>query len=890
MAIEKIDLLSNKREAKKATGGDYVFVVEAVDAKGATIKNVDNDTVAIQGNAADYIVKATGAGVIVTKNLDGLTGAELKAAKQFKLTITLQKENAKKGVDAGVVKLAFADGSVDLTRDGKNIVVDGTDIVISKKAKDAAALEIVNADETFDNQVPADDNGGEPQQPSQTFTLTTGTDNFAGTDKSEAINGSINTLTANDRLIDSSTADSDVLNVELLGGATVPSSVEIKNVENLNFNVLSGTATVDAGNFAGYKSIASVGTGTLTLNNLSDKSAELVVKGNASLNVTHATAAVAGANDNVNVTLDSATGGTVTVGANVETVTLTTKGAAAVLDNFTSAATTTVVIKGGQGFTLGTPAAGFATATTIDAREAGKAAFTSSAAGSVAILTGAADDTITRAVNFAAADLFNLGAGNDTLVMSTATTSANKASFVGVENVVFKAATSGIDMSNADKAAALTFEGGAAIDAKGLAAGSTIASTKVVASTVDVAFRDAVKGEATTLNLAKGASGLVTVTNIKNLTVDFAEASPGSIALDATANGTEVTTDLTINAKGAISTGAITNAGELKNLTINAQAAVTTAALTAGKLETLAVNNTSNAALVILGNVTATNTAGITSVKLDAAGGAITTGVIQNSGAIKDVTVSGSKNVTTVLTSTTANVDKVVSTATGDNSITITNAGTANAAGSTVTLGDAALGKANTLIITGTAVNNTVTGGSGVDKITISSTGNDTVNAGAGNDEISVAGGANTLTGGAGADKFIFTGGVGAVDAAALAAKHTVITDFSGLAGNKDVIDFGATAVTVGATAAGVTVSVDGLITNWGTNASSTLAEKITAAAAVTASAANQAVAFAHEGKSYLFVNDATATVGTGDTLIQLTGVTLSAGFTLTAGDITNFA
>lgn len=456
---------------------------------------------------------------------------------------------------------------------------------------------------------------------------------------------------------------------------------------------------------------------------------------------------------------------------------------------------------------------------------------------------------------------------------------------------MFKTAASGIDMSNADKAAALTFEGGAAIDAKGLAAGSTIASTKLAASTVDVAFRDAVKGEATTLNLAKGASGLVTVTNIKNLTVDFAEASLGSIALDATANGTEVTTDLTINAKGAISTGAITNAGELKNLTINAQAAVTTAALTAGKLETLAVNNTSNAALVTLGAVTATNTAGITSVKLDAAGGAITTGVIQNSGAIKDVTVSGSKNVTTLLTSTTANVDKVVSTATGDNSITITNAGTANAAGSTVTLGDAALGKANTLIITGTAVNNTVTGGSGVDKITISSTGNDTVNAGAGNDEISVAGGANTLTGGAGADKFIFTGGVGAVDAAALAAKHTVITDFSGLAGNKDVIDFGAN-VTVGTTAvaAGVTVSAAGLITNWGTNASSTLAEKITAAAAATAGAANEAVAFAHEGKSYLFVNDATAAVGAGDTLIQLTGVTLSAGFTLATGDITNFA
>jgi Ca2+-binding RTX toxin-like protein len=240
-------------------------------------------------------------------------------------------------------------------------------------------------------------------------------------------------------------------------------------------------------------------------------------------------------------------------------------------------------------------------------------------------------------------------------------------------------------------------------------------------------------------------------------------------------------------------------------------------------------------------------------------------------------------------------VDKVVSTATADTSITITNAGTAGEAGSTVTLGDAALGKSNTLNITaGTDTNNTVTGGTGVDNITIASAGADTINAGAGNDTISVAGGANNLTGGAGKDTFTFTGGVGAADAAALAAKHTVITDFKGTAADKDVLDFGATAVTIADTVGGVTISAGGLITDFGANASTTLAEKITVAALVTnAATANDAVAFVHEGLSYLFVEgtgDNTAVDAT-DTLIELTGVSLSAGFEVSGGgDIINFA
>jgi len=236
--------------------------------------------------------------------------------------------------------------------------------------------------------------------PGQTFTLTTGADNFALTNSDDTVNGTFSTLTVNDRIIDNTTTDKDVLNVELLGGASVPTTVEIKNVETLNFNVLSGAPTVDATNYSGYNTVANTGTGTLALTNLKSTSAEYVMKGaTGGLDLDFATAAVAGT-DTVNVTLDGTTSGTLTVGIGVENVVLTTKNSAATLTDFTGTATT-VAIKGGQGFKLDA-ANSFATATTIDAREAGKAEFKSSATAAVAILTGASDDTVTRKVDFAA--------------------------------------------------------------------------------------------------------------------------------------------------------------------------------------------------------------------------------------------------------------------------------------------------------------------------------------------------------------------------------------------------------------------------------------------------------------------------------------------------------
>lgn len=758
----------------------------------------------------------------------------------------------------------------------------------------------------------------------KTFSLTTGADSFALTNSDDTVNGTFSTLTVNDRIIDNTTTDKDVLNVELLGG-NVSSTVEIKNVETLNFNVLSGTATVDATNYSDYNTVANTGTGTLALTNLKSTSAEYVMKGaTGGLDLGFATAAVAGT-DTVNVTLDGTTSGILdvgAVGAVVENVVLTTKNSAATLTDFTGTATT-VAIKGGQGFKLDS-AKSFVTATTIDAREAGKAEFKATVA--TTLLTGSADDKITLGKVFGANDLINLGAGNDTLVFDIASNTANAATLIGVENVTLKVVSSAIDMKNADQKAALTFEGGTTVTAQGLASGSTVTSTKAAATTVSVAFKDSVMGEKSTIDLQKGATS-VTVVNIKDATINYGANSTGAIVLDEAAIGTEVTTDLTVNADaGTFTNGALTGSSELKNLTFNSKVNsgfatmaeveklekftinATTGTFTAGaaltgaaKFDTLIVNAGKDVALA---GITSTNTAAMTKIELNATGGTITDGAgsIQNAGSIKDVVITGTKDVTADFISTSGNIDKLVSTSTGTTAITITNAGTANEAGSTVTLGNAATGKTNTLSITGDQ-KQSVIGGTGVDAVTVSGKGASTITLGAGNDKLTVdSGSINTITLGAGKDVVTLDLATksGTTTAATLAEKHTIITDFKGAATDGDIIHLTTGAVQQNLTAvdlslgavAGLTGTSTGLVQNWGGVASTTLAEKITAVNAATGDTAGATLAFLHEGKTYLFTEGATVVAGISDddTLIELTGISASTGITIVGGDITNIA
>lgn len=293
----KIELESTKRETKKANDAEYLFVVES--ARGANIRNVDNDTIAIDGDLSNYVIKATSSGVLITSKTD----------KQFKVSVTLQKANEKKGIDAGQLKLVFANGSLDLVRDGKTIKLeDGT--VVSRKAKDAAAADLsskLDASENFDGvtaEAPVD-----PQpQPGQTFVLTADKTSYTGTAGNDTFNSDVLTLT-NDTVINGGNGV-DTLNATLLAGTVAPT---LNSVEKVFVEAL-GAVSVDASAFTGVQELwTRDSVGKLTVNGLTSAATVIGIKNTEQdVEVNYATSAIQG-NTTVTVALDGAAGNTVTL-------------------------------------------------------------------------------------------------------------------------------------------------------------------------------------------------------------------------------------------------------------------------------------------------------------------------------------------------------------------------------------------------------------------------------------------------------------------------------------------------------------------------------------------------------------------------------------------------
>lgn len=696
----KIELDSNKRNAKNANDGDYVFVVEAVDAKGATIKNVDNDTVAIEGNAADYIVKATGAGVIVTKNLEGLSGAELKAAKQFKLTITLQKENAKKGVDAGVVTLAFADGAIDLTRDGKNIVT-GEGVVVTKKAKEAGALDIEIADETF-GSVTAEE-PTEPQ-PGQSFTLTADKTSYTGTANNDTFNSDVLTLT-NDTVINGGNGV-DTLNATLIGDvAPTLNSVEKVFVEALT------DVSVDASSFTGVQELwTRDSVGDLTVNGLTSSATVIGIENtDQDVTVNYATSAIQG-NTTVTVALNGAAGGTVTLGADsnsttqeVNNVVLNSIGAVAntlaavVLNDQNTDESQTLTVRGTQSLEITA-----ALADNINVINAGNMAgdltleavgdtdgllfngATMTGAANITVATGAAtdgavirtgsgDDTITFE-QLGDAKLVNGGAGNDTLIATVAT--ANQAPVI--QNVE----TLNLTFDNAGSLDAAAIAGATQVNVEAVTNGGAVVISNMNTSIANVAletgpvgdvelgYRNTVTGN---LTLTTGAEGSVTgdsltVNNVGtlaivnadntlitgNLTLDNAKTTSVSLVNNGIAGETATVGDITNGADGALTTVSVEAAGA---------GAATIGDVDADKLASLTVSATA-------GNATAgdiTTEAALT-VSLAAAGATVATATTATVGDVDtteaDLTLNAVATGAGILTAGTLDGDNVTVTAT----------------------------------------------------------------------------------------------------------------------------------------------------------------------------------------------------------------------------------
>lgn len=856
----KIELDSNKRNAKNANDGDYVFVVEAVDAKGATIKNVDNDTVAIEGNAADYIVKATGAGVIVTKNLEGLSGAELKAAKQFKLTITLQKENAKKGVDAGVVTLAFADGAIDLTRDGKNIVT-GEGVVVTKKAKEAGALDIEIADETF-GSVTAEE-PTEPQ-PGQSFTLTTGQSVYSlNAGQNDTIDGvtNLNSL-AGTVIVDGSTADADVLTAKLSDTDTTVAATTyaatIANVETINLIAAAGTVNSNDVIF----NAANVSNGQIVLSNEAAPNAWTEA---GDISITN---------------VDGSKGVSVKAGANVTTLTASNVQKGAVID---AGAATTVALDAVN-----------ATATADDA------AVLKLNGGTVALnLVGGGHDFKALTLNSTtAANTVNLGVGVVELTGSVTLT--------GDKDITLGAAAADVagrtitDSSSAVSTLKITTGGSAdlskaAVDKIDVAEATTatytvannanvILSVDAAALTFDRGAANAATGDVLNLSLAADQTvQAITVSQFETVNLDASALAAADVDGKATITsltGTQASTVVNVAGNKAVTLGTVT-AKEVNASNLTAALDVTLASTLlkatggagddvfrlVGDVNVVIDGGAGGNKLVLDGQDLTDNTLTLsnigaieltpntTDVKFDAAQlsgkSYVVYGadfeVVQKGGTSLDLSgLGGDASKTAYIT-----VDNGVVGAA--HTIVGSNAHKNDIDASNLTNGATLTGGQYDDYIKGGSGNDVINGGAGIDTL-LGGAGNDTINGGAGDDIITGGAGADILTGGAGNDTFVFTTLTDSV-----LAGFDKITD---LAIGSDIIKSKAVAATdvkqLGAVATLDLAGIQAVLT-----ASDFVADK----------AATFTFVDAGVTRTFLAINDGTdGFLAAGDALIEITG------------------
>lgn len=155
----------------------------------------------------------------------------------------------------------------------------------------------------------------------QSYTLTTGADNFFGTAGNDTFTATVastgSTLTAGDIIGDSSSTDNDSLNISSTSSSIDTSAATIVGVENVNASFTTfGTGTVNAGG---------VKTGTLTLSQLQPGA-----NGNATANGTVGSLMIkAGAGVIGTLTVDNITAGSAVVvdAGSAATVTTTTAGA-----------------------------------------------------------------------------------------------------------------------------------------------------------------------------------------------------------------------------------------------------------------------------------------------------------------------------------------------------------------------------------------------------------------------------------------------------------------------------------------------------------------------------------------------------------------------------------
>ncbi|MBF25782.1 MAG: hypothetical protein CMP49_04615 [Flavobacteriales bacterium] len=574
-------------------------------------------------------------------------------------------------------------------------------------------------------------------------TLTTG-DNFSGGSGTDTLSLTSN-LSANTTLAGYTTSGIENFNVTLVDGDTAAAETLTLNTSNSPHDKIQvgGTSTTTLSDTVTFTNVAA------------DTILDLVNSTDIDVTVTYLAAARAGTSDAATLnlkTVGSTAGddGTITYTdggtaiTSINTLTVTTSGAAAVLGDLAFGGTTLnisgdqdLTIRGDLDLELDTISASTFTGDldidTANDTSTPNALVASVDVADITITSGSGEDVIDASQNAANNEInISTGASDDTVTIGATPENSGTAT---VGDVI---------------------AGGAGTD--------TLTSDVDLVDTAAVTTALTGVSGFETLNLSGAMGGGDTVT-LADLSSDFNRVNVSSVTAG---------TGITLN----YGTGAST-------LGLNIAAAVT-----AGDTATIDTGTGTSDSLAIVNMLTTGDTGSTTSnytitdfedVSFDT--GSYDTPATQNVQAFNiganTLTITGSNGLTTAgaITATTIDGSALTGALVMNSSASVTTITGGSAADTLV--GDAAStidGGAGADIITGGTGNDTLTGGTGADVIT-TNTGNDTVTAGAGNDTVNVDSGLSALD--------VITGGDGtdilATDAAATAATSAGVSGFETL-------------------------------------------------------------------------------------------------------------
>lgn len=753
--------------------------------------------------------------------------------------------------------------------------------------------------------------------PGQTYTLTTGIDNVAGTSGNDTINGSdasgATALVLGGLDVIDGGAGTDTLKIAdaatAAGGNFSFNGATIKNVENIevttngSFDVAANTGL----SLTGYTGLTSAtlkaaGTDNSLVLAAATTDVNLTVAGTATAGVTGGKAvSVTAGTGVVTVAGDALTsvtvkGGTAGAAGGTADVTNTVSGAGntgATLKSVTidgvatggafeiaGAAVDTVTVKNQQTALATAITNATSTSLTVNVDAAGYTAAGATVAG-VTVAAGAAATTINLnavsksnvAVSGAAATTLNItGAG--ALTLSAPITTATK--------IDGSAATGALTLGVLD-AATVNVSTGSGNDSLTLAA--TAKATVATGAGDDTVTLNSALFQGSTINLGAGNDklldgGVAGLVNASTATaVTTIDAGDGTDTLAASlinaANAAQFKNFENIDVSSATVTALdveLMTGSTITGLTLTGGAGgATVNNVAAGVGLSVSGSNTGSTTIGVKGAATGTADSFTTTFVGEAAAGAtalapttIAAGTVVTDGVESlNVVSSGTGFVTNTMAVTDSALQKL--TITGDKGLALTFAGTNGTAvtGATDTVngvklidGSAATGVLNINTANVTNVANaglTVKTGSANDVITLAQKA--TVDAGAGNDTITSAAAGGSFTGGAGNDKFDIKAAVatGATEATAIKA---TITDIA--VGDTIVFDAAGTAF------AGSKIALDATVTNL----------DLALAAASNNSTAGQINWFQYGANTYIVENvDGTTGIDVGDVAIKLNGL-----------------